>query len=103
MLDYVFPLTSPEINQEHKMIEKNKSPTQSGVKQSEDSIPCLLTIRQLAKKHPFMSEGSIRWLLFKNPPGLEECLIRISKRIYVDESKYFSFLRSYNLTLSRAS
>lgn len=62
--------------------------------ENEESIPRLLTIRQLAEKHPFMSENSIRWLLFKDPPGLEDCLVRVSKRIYIIEDKYFKFLQN---------
>lgn len=65
--------------------------------ENEDSIPRLLTIRQFAEKHPFMSENSIRWLLFKDPPGLEECLVRLSKRIYIDELIYFTFLKNLKL------
>ena len=70
--------------------------------ENEESIPRLLTIRQFAEKHPFMSENSIRWLLFKDPPGLEECLIRVSKRIYIIEDKYFNFLRNQKLKLAEA-
>ena len=56
------------------------------------SLPTLLSIRDFAKKHPFMSENSLRWLLFKNTPGLEQCLIRVSRRIYINEAKFFTFL-----------
>lgn len=62
--------------------------------EDKENIPHLLTIRQFAEKHRFMSENSIRWLLFKDPPGLEECLVRVSKRIYIIEDKYFAFLRN---------
>lgn len=64
---------------------------------NEENLPHLLTIRQFAEKHSFMSESSIRWLLFKDPPGLEECLVRLSKRIYIDELKYFTFLKNLKL------
>jgi hypothetical protein len=68
--------------------------------ENNEDIPRLLTIRQMAEKHPFMSENSIRWLLFKDPPGLEECLIRLSKRIYIIESKYFKFLQDQKFKCS---
>jgi hypothetical protein len=70
--------------------------------ESEESVPHLLTIRQFAEKHPFMSESSIRWLLFKDPPGLEECLVRVSKRIFIIESKYFKFLQSQKFAQTEA-
>lgn len=56
------------------------------------SVPTLLSIKDFAAKHPFMSENSIRWMLFKNPPGLEECLVRVSSRIYLIEDKWIEFL-----------
>lgn len=70
------------------MTSYNLSQDQSG-----ERIPHLLTIRQMAQKHPFMTENSIRWLIFKSPPGLEDCLVRVSRRIFIDESKYFNFLK----------
>lgn len=66
------------------------------VETDKQKIPNLLSIRDFANKHPFMSENSIRWMLFKNPPGLEECLVRVSSRIYIIEDKYFEFLLSNN-------
>jgi hypothetical protein len=61
---------------------------------SED-IPTLLSIRQFADKHKFMSESSLRWLLFRDPTGLEECIVRTSpNRLYIDEKKFFAFLRN---------
>lgn len=59
-------------------------------------IPTLLSIRDFAKKHSFMSENSLRWLLFKEPEGLEECLVRLSRRIFIKEREFFDFLSSQN-------
>ncbi len=56
-------------------------------------IPVLLSIRDFAKKHQFMSENAIRWLLFKDEPGIEDCLVRVSRSIYIDETKFFNFLQ----------
>ena len=52
----------------------------------------IFTIKQLVEKHPFLTENSIRWMLFKDEPGLEECLIRNSRRIFVIEDAFFAFL-----------
>jgi len=81
------------------MSEKSLLEAQQSPFELTNPIPTLLTVRQLASKHPFMSQNSIRWLLFKNPPGLEECLIRVAKRIYIEEAKYFDFLRNHKTTL----
>ncbi len=61
----------------------------------QDEIPTLLSVRQFAQKHRFMSESSIRWLLFCDPPGLEECIVRPSpNRLFIDEKRFFAFLRN---------
>ena len=52
----------------------------------------IFTIKQLAERHPFLTENSVRWMLYKDEPGLEECLIRNSRRIFIDEDKFFEFL-----------
>lgn len=71
-------------------LEKNTSE----IDHHSDEIPTLLSIRQFADKHQFMSESSLRWLLFRDPPGLEECIVRTSpNRLYIDEKKFFTFLR----------
>lgn len=66
----------------------------SGINSQLDEIPTLLSIRQFAEKHKFMSESSLRWLLFRDPPGLEDCIVRTSaNRLFLDEKKFFIFLR----------
>jgi len=52
----------------------------------------IFTIKQLVEKHPFLTENSIRWMLFKDEPGLEECLIRNSRRILIIEDAFRDFL-----------
>jgi hypothetical protein len=56
--------------------------------------PNLLGIREFSKKHPFMTENSFRWMLHKKIPGLEECLVRVSSRIYINEEKFFSLIQT---------
>ena len=63
-------------------------------KSADSDIPTLLSIRDFAKKHPFMTENSIRWLLYRQPEGLEECLVRLSRRIFIKEKEFFHFLSS---------
>ena len=74
-------------------LEKNTSE----INQRSDEIPTLLSIRQFAEKHKFMSESSLRWLLFRNPSGLEDCIVRLSpNRLYLNEKKFFAFLSTKN-------
>ena len=55
-------------------------------------IPVLLSVRDFSKKHPFMSESALRFLLYKNEDGLEDCLVRVGRRVYINEKKFFDFL-----------
>ena len=57
-----------------------------------NGIPTLLTIRQFAQRHSFISESSIRWLIFKGE--IEDCLVRLSRRIYINEQKFFEHLNN---------
>ncbi len=52
----------------------------------------IFTIKQLVERHPFLTENTIRWILYKNEAGLQECLIRNSRRIYIIEDAFFDFL-----------
>jgi len=52
----------------------------------------IFTVKQLADRHPFLTENSLRWMLFKGEPGLEECLIRHSRRIFINEDAFMNFL-----------
>jgi hypothetical protein len=51
-----------------------------------------LTVKQFSKKHPFLSVNALRWILYTGAEGLEDCLLRHSNRIYIDEEKFFAFL-----------
>ena len=70
---------------------------------TEKKIPTLLTIRQFAQKHPFLTENSIRWMLFKDDPGLEDCLVRVSRRVYINEEKFFDFLTNHKNMINKCT
>lgn len=55
-------------------------------------FPTLMKVEDFTKKHSFLSKSTIRWMIFKSEPSFEECLVRISNRIYIDEAKFFEFL-----------
>ena len=57
-----------------------------------EQIKDILTIRQFVSKHIFLTENAIRWMLYKDEPGLEDCLVRISRRIYIREGAFFDFI-----------
>jgi hypothetical protein len=78
-----------QVKELEKNIDLKENPIQE--RKKDDKKP-IFTIKQFAAKHSFLTESSIRWLLYKNPEGFEECVLRNGRRIYIDESKFFKFL-----------
>lgn len=69
----------------------------------------LLTVRQFAEKHPAFSQGSLRNLIFNAQPrisrkaaipgnGFDLCLVRLGRKILIDEEKFFEWLDRQNGT-----
>lgn len=59
----------------------------------------LLTVKQLAEKHPAFPEGGIRWQLFnaaQNGLAKSGAVIRVGRKVLIDESRYFDWLDSLN-------
>jgi hypothetical protein len=65
--------------------------------------PVLLTVRQLADKHPAFSQGALRNLIFlagsRNTSkgkiegnGLAVALVRIGRKVLIDEAKFFNWI-----------
>jgi hypothetical protein len=57
----------------------------------------LLSVSQLAKKHPGITEGAVRWDLFnRSKNGLADsgAIIRRGRRVLLDEPRYLEWLRS---------
>ena len=59
---------------------------------SSEKIPTFLTVSQFIKKHPFISNGGLRFQIFnaKNN-GLEKAgaIVRMGRRVLVNEGNYF--------------
>ncbi len=60
----------------------------------------LLTVKQLAEKHPAFPVGGIRWQIFhEQTNGLAEsgAILRCGRKVLIDEDRYFAWLDSLNL------
>ncbi len=68
----------------------------------------ILTVRQFSEKHPAFSEASLRNLIFNAYPrssshgpvpgnGLESTLVRIGRRVLIDEEAFFDWLEARQL------
>lgn len=58
----------------------------------------LLTVSQFAEKHPFVTQGGLRFQIFKaKENGLEKsgALVRLGRRVLIDEAKYFYWIENH--------
>lgn len=74
---------------------------------SNAASPTLLTVKQFPVKHPAFSEGSLRFQIFNAKPrktsrgeiagnGLESALVRLGRKVMIDEAKFFEWLDRQN-------
>ncbi|SCX98249.1 hypothetical protein SAMN05216308_102260 [Nitrosospira sp. Nsp13] len=67
------------------------------------SPPVMLTVEQFSSKHPCFTKGSIRSLIFYarnressngriSGNGLENALVRVGRRVLINEELFFSWL-----------
>ena len=74
---------------------------------SQTHVPVLSTIRQFSEKYPAFSQGSLRNLIHlsterysskgKIPSnGLDIALVRIGRKLLIDESKFFKWIELQN-------
>lgn len=48
-----------------------------------------VTVKQLVEKRPYLTESSVRWLLFnRKHNGLSQAVVKIGKKVLIDEEKY---------------
>jgi hypothetical protein len=71
------------------------------------TVPTLLTVKQFAQKHAAWTEGSLRNAIFLSKPrkvggedrranGLDVALLRIGRKILIDEAKFFDWVNKQN-------
>ena len=57
----------------------------------------LFTIPQFVDKHTFLTQGALRYQIFcreKNKLADSGAIVRIGKRVFIDEQKYFFWVDS---------
>lgn len=53
-----------------------------------------LTVKQFSKEHPAFSEGSIRWLLFKDQVFRQKCVRKMGRRVLLSEDDVLNFVNA---------
>lgn len=60
-------------------------------------VPSLLTVEQLATKHPAFKVGGLRWHIFhEDSNGLREsgAVVRLGRKVMLDEAKFLAWVCS---------
>lgn len=57
-----------------------------------NQLPLILTVRQFAEKHPFITQGGIRWLLYSSPEFRNACARQLGRRVYLVEEAVLEFI-----------
>jgi hypothetical protein len=57
-----------------------------------NETPQILTVRQFAEKHPFISQGGIRWLLYSSPQFRSVCARQLGRRVLLVEGEVLKFI-----------
>ena len=66
-------------------------------KQQQSSNPTLSTVQQFCEKHPFISQGGLRFQIFnaqQNGLSAHGAIIRLGRKVLIDESRYFDWVDS---------
>ena len=59
------------------------------------AVPTLLTVQQFCEKHRAFTPGGLRWLLFhRHTNGLEQAVVRLGRRLLLDEAAFFVWLQA---------
>lgn len=57
----------------------------------------LHTVDQFTQRNPAFSIGGLRWLLFnRKENGLEKAVVRVNRRVLIDEKLFFDWLDERN-------
>ena len=60
-------------------------------------LPTLLTVRQCVERHPFLTSGGLRHLIFHaEENGFARCIRRVGRRVYIVENELFQFIEEQN-------
>lgn len=62
-----------------------------------------LTVPDTVKKFPVFTKGGLRWLLFnREQNGFNRCVVRIGRRVLIDEVELVAWLRDQRETRAAA-
>lgn len=65
--------------------------------------PQFLTIKQASERFPAFSRAALRNMMFNRANnGFARCVVRIGKRVLIDEAEFIAFMRDHRETKAAA-
>ena len=78
-------------------LEEGERSMESGERNQRSSGRVLRTVPQVCEAHPAFTSGGIRWLLFnRDINGLECAVVKVGRRVLIDEDRFFTWLDEQN-------
>lgn len=69
---------------------------------SQTNPPTLRTVKQFVAHNPAFTEGGVRkWIFEAATNGFHECIIRIGRKVMLDEHKTFQWVITQNAKISK--
>lgn len=65
----------------------------------------MLSVKEIARRHTVFSEASLRWFIFmEHQNGLKQsgAVIRLGRKVLIDEEKFIAWLRGQNSNAAAA-
>ena len=61
-------------------------------------IKSLIPIPRWNEKHQYPSERQLRWLVFSNPNEFCRCVVRVGRRVLIDEIEFFRWIEKQSIS-----
>jgi len=62
-----------------------------------NQLPSLLTVKLFSAKHPAFTQSILRsWLFNSTNNGFNQCIVRIGRKVLLDEAAVFEWINSKN-------
>ncbi len=62
------------------------------MEQQETKVRSLIPVSKWNERHPYPSVSQLRWNIFRPVNGFEKCIVRVGKRVLIDEEKFFEWI-----------
>ena len=66
-----------------------------------EPVRTLIPVPRWKERHLWPSKGQLRDLIFRQPNGFSSCIVRVGKRVLIDEVRFFEWVARQNAEVTR--